>query len=317
MAEINPIKYSSELQKQLFPDNSFYKHAIKETGVADDVETVERPYQTEIEDAKTGNPNKLPLQANITEDGKDSYSTTLVYAPMLVVDTPSEFALNYNKRQTKQVQQASVINTKCAELTAVSWGPTKSDNIMKTTGSSRASNVIKTAGGTIGNRKAVTKADMVKLFNLLTRMNITGMAGKWYGLVTADFYSDLLQIAEFTDYDKTGQVSKLEQGILGRIMGIEIMTRSNKLSHTGLIYDNAGTAVKNALGDAVLATDRPANLFWHDKMTAVAEGKVKTSVNTNAAGYLGGTTLEAWTRFGAAHARYDEAGVVALLEDNV
>lgn len=314
MAEISPIKYSSELQVVLFPDNSFYKKSVQETGIADTVETVERPYQGTIGKAKTGQPASLPLQVNIAEDGKDSYNTTLVYAPPIAVDLPGEFALNYNKRQAKQQQQASIINVKCADIAAVNWGPTNAAQIMKTSGSSRASNVIASTGSAIANRKAVTKNDLIAVQNLLMRMNVSGMNGQYWGLVTPDFYSDLMKIAEFVDFEKTGQLTKLQEGIVGRILGMNIIVRSTEDSHTGLVYSNA--YAKKTLDAAVASTDCPAALFWNDKLVASAEGVLKTSINPNAPGYLGATIIESWVRFGAAHARYDQKGVVALLEEN-
>lgn len=314
MAEISPIKYSKELQVQIFPENSFYKHSIQETGIADTTETVERPYQGSIGKGKSGSPT-LPLQVRTARDEKDSYSTGLVYADPIAVDLPDEFALNYNKRAAKQVQQAGEINTRVANIAAVNWGPTVAGQILKTSGASRASNVIITASGNaIANRKAVTKADMLKVHNLLMRMNLSGIQGSLWGLVTADFYSDLLAIAEFTDYDKTGKDSKLAQGILGMIMGINIMVRTTEEQHTGLVYSNAYS--KLAIDAAVLTNSCPGNLFWHDKMTASAEGTLKTSINPNAPGYMGATIIETWTRFGASQARYDQKGVIALLEEN-
>lgn len=314
MAEISPIKYSKELQTQIFPDNSFYKHSISESGIADTTETVERPYQGAIGKGKSGPPS-LPLQVRTAKDEKDSYSTVLVYADPIAVDLPDEFALNYNKRASKQVQQAGEINTRVANIAAVNWGPTVATNILKSSGSSRASNVIVSASGNpIANRKAITKADMIKVHNLLMRMNLSGIQGQLWGLVTADFYSDLLALAEFTDYDKTGKDSKLAQGILGMIMGINIMTRSTDEQHIGLTYTNG--YVKNAIDAAVVSNSCPANLFWHDKMTATAEGALRTSINTNAPGYMGATIIETWTRFGASQARYDQKGVIVLLEEN-
>jgi hypothetical protein len=314
MAEISPIKYSKELQTQIFPDNSFYKHSIPETGIADTTETVERPYQGAIGKAKSGTPT-LPLQVRTARDEKDSYSTVLVYADPIAVDLPDEFALNYNKRASKQVQQAGEINTRVANIAAVNWGPTVATNILKTSGASRASNVVITASGSaIANRKATTKADMIKVHNLLMRMNLSGIQGSLWGLVTADFYSDLLALAEFTDYDKTGKESKLAQGILGMIMGINIMTRATEEQHIGLVYSAA--YAKNAIDAPVLTNDAPANLFWHDKMTATAEGALRTVITPNAPGYMGATIIETWTRFGATQARYDQKGVIALLEEN-
>ncbi len=314
MAEINPIKYSSELQKQLFPDNSFYKKALQETGIADTTERVERPVQGSLSAAKSGVPKTLPLQVDIARDDSDYYSTDLVYAPPIVVDIPGEFALNYNKRAAKQVQQAGTINTRVATIAAINWGPTESAQVLKTTGSSRTSNVVASTGSAIANRKAVTKADMIKVHNLLMRMNLSGIQGNFYGLVSADFYSDLLGIAEFVDYDKTGNTSKLEAGIIGRIMGIELMVRSTDDYSTGLLYSSA--YAKKAIDASVASSDCPAALFWHDKMVASAEGVARTSVNADKAEYLGGTLLSSWTRFGASWARSDQKGVVSLLEEN-
>lgn len=314
MAEISPIKYSKELQTQIFPDNSFYKHSIQETGIADTTETVERPYQGAIGKAKSGTPT-LPLQVRTARDEKDSYSTVLVYADPIAVDLPDEFALNYNKRASKQVQQAGEINTRVANIAAVNWAPTVATNILKSSGASRASNIIATAtGAVIANRKAITKADMIKVHNLLLRMNLSGIQGSLWGLVTADTYSDLLAIAEFTDYDKTGNNTKLAQGIIGMIMGMNIMVRATEEQHIGLHYTNG--YAKNTIDIPVLTNTCPANLFWHDKMTATAEGMLKTSINPNAPGYMGATIIETWTRFGASQARYDQKGVIVLLEEN-
>ncbi len=314
MAEISPIKYSKELQKEIFPDNSFYKKSVRETGIADTTERVERPVQGSIGKAKSGVPKTLPLQVNVAKDDSDYYSTDLVYAPPILVDTPGEFALNYNKRQAKQQQQAGVINTRVGTIAAVNWGPTNAVQVLKTSGSSRASNVVAATGAVIANRKAVVKADMIKVHNLLMRMNISGIQGGMFALVTADFYSDLLGIAEFVDYDKTGNTSKLEKGIIGRIMGIEIMTRATEDQSTGLLYSSA--YAKKAIDADVASADCPANLFWHERMVASAEGALKTSINPDRSEYLGSTIISSWTRFGASWARSDQKGVVALLEEN-
>ncbi|MGQ1889135.1 hypothetical protein ACT29H_01705 [Thermophagus sp. OGC60D27] len=311
MSEIRTTVYSKELQKQLFPDNSFFKKSIGETGVAINAIAVEKPQQGTIPKAKNGEPDSYPLKVTKADDSKSTYPVELVYAPPILITSESEMLTNYSKRQTKQEQQAGVINTRCADIAAHNWGPTKSTNIIKSTGEGRATNVA----GLTGNRKAITKADILKVYNLLLRMNVSGLPGKWYALLTADAYSDLLNIDDFVSYEKTGYTTKLEQGILGRIMNIEIMTRSTERMDIGLLYSNASTPVKRAM-DEIVNSDRPANLFWHEKMVCRAEGTVKTSINTDRADYVGGTLISSYTRFGAAIVREDEKGVVALLEDN-
>ena len=117
MAEIRTTLYSSELQKLIFPDNSFYKKSIGETGVADKTEQVEKPVQSKIGKAKEGKPESLPLSVETSTDSTKKYNTTLIYCTPLLIDSQSELLVNYNKRQTKQEQQAAEINTKVAAYT--------------------------------------------------------------------------------------------------------------------------------------------------------------------------------------------------------
>lgn len=309
MAEIRTTLYSRELQKQIFPDNSFYKKSVAETGVADTTETVEKPVQNKINKAKEGKPNALPLSVEVSTDTKKTYNTTLIYCAPLLIDSQSELLTNYSKRQTKQEQQAGEINNKVAAYAAYHWSPTASANILKTTGTARPSNIQ----GLSTNRKAVDKDDLLKLHNLMMRMNLSGVGGKWYGMVTPDQYSDLLKIPEFVDYYKTGFTNKLEKGIVGIILGVEIFVRTTEEGHAGILYKANGTPISSdsEMADTLLT----GGLFWNDKMVCRAEGAMRTVVNENAPGYLGGTIIECFTRFGADIVRDDQKGVIALLED--
>ena len=305
MAEIRPVQYSKEVQKLVFPDNSFHVHSVRESGIADTVTAVEKPVQGKIREAKTGEPESLPLKIYRPLDSKISYETQLVYAEPLLVESPSEFALNYNKRALKQQQQADEINTKVANIAATNWGPTKSDNIILTTGTARASHIT----GIAGNRKALTKDDMLALHNLILRMSA---AGQWFMLANADIHTDLLKIPEFVDYYKTGNETALRNGIVGKILNLNILLRSTDAGHIGLMYNSSKE--KKAEGAKIAASDLPASLIWNDKFVCSAEGRMRTAVNTSPAGFLGSTIIEAWTRFGADIIREDERGVIALLE---
>jgi hypothetical protein len=309
MAEIRPIVYSKELQKQIFPDNSFYKRSVSETGVADNAETVEKPVQTKIGKAKEGNPKKLPLEIQTTTDSKKTYPVTLLYCEPLLVDSQSEMLVNYNKRQTKQEQQAGELNTKAANYAAFHWAPNKKSNILTSSGGGRSSNIV----GMTSSRKAVVKDDLLKVYNLMLRMNVSGLNGKWHGLVTADTYTDLLSVPEFVDYSKTGNTSKLEQGVIGTLFGIDFYTRTTDEGHTGVLYKADGVTpldAESTIEDTLLA----GNLFWNDKMVCHAEGTLRSVINENAPGYLGGTIIESFVRFGADIVRDDLKGVITLLE---
>ena len=60
MAEIRTTLYSKELQKQIFPDNDFYKKSVAETGVADTTETVESRCKPQSVKRRKANRNPCP-----------------------------------------------------------------------------------------------------------------------------------------------------------------------------------------------------------------------------------------------------------------
>lgn len=307
MAEIRTTIYSKELEKLLHPDNSFVKHSRVERGIADNAVSIEKPVQGAIAKAKEGAPATLPLQVQNVTDGKHSCPITLIYHDPILIDSESELMTNYNKRQSKQEQQADEMRDKIAAYTVQHWSPTKTDNILETTGKARATNVV----GMTSQRKAITKDDMIKVQNLMARM-LMGQGANWYGMLTPDLYSDLLLIPEFVDYEKLGVESKLKEGILGRIMGIDLFVRSTEEAHNGLLYKNKNTPLS---GDSEITDELLTGaLFWSDKAVFRAEGRVQTFVNVAAPGYLGGTIIESKMRYGADILREDQKGVIALLE---
>jgi hypothetical protein len=305
MSQIQTVKYSSELQKQLFPNNEFYKNSLSETGIAADAATFEIPNLSDIDGASLGTPTKLPLSVSVSDDTKVTGTMKQLYCKPIVIQNEEEFTTNYNKRMNKQLQQAAAINTKAADYAVYQWLPTANGDIVVSTGTARATSVT----GLTGNRKALTKADLLNVKKKLMLANTLSVPGGLFALLTPDAYNDLLAIAEFVDYDKLGNTSKLEQGVLGRILGFDIMVRS-KDGHIGALYTASNAKLWAA---TTAATDRPVNLFWHSGMVCHAEANAMTYVNDNDATYLG-TVLNSSTRFGAEKCREDEKGVVALPE---
>lgn len=305
MGQIQTTVYSRELQKQLFPDNSFYKKAISESGLAANAKTFEIPNLTSVNEAKYDDRTVLPLPVVKSTDSKVSGTMKEFYCDPILIENEEEFIANYSKRQNKQIQQAFSLNTKCGDYAAYQWLPTLSPNIIVTDGTARATNVL----GLTGNRKAVTKANILAVYNKLLRMNAKQLPGTLNALLTPDAYTDLLGISDFVDYEKIGRADKLTQGIVGMLCGIDIMVRSNN-GHIGAWFKSDNTRLKAV---STAATDRPVNLFWHSGMVCQGEANPVSYINENDATYLG-TVINASVRFGAEKCREDEAGVVALAE---
>jgi hypothetical protein len=228
-----------------------------------------------------------------------------LYCNPILIENEEEFVTNYSKRQNKQLQQAASLNSKAADYAAYQWLPTLSANIISSTGADRATNVV----GLSSTRKAVTKADILKVYNKLLRMNVKSVTGGVYGLLTPDAYTDLLGIAEFIDFEKTGRADKLALGVVGMIAGIEIMVRS-KSGHIGALYTAASARIKTV---TTAGTDRPVNLFWHEKFVCHAEANALSMIRENDPMFLG-TVINASVRFGAEKCRVDEAGIIAIAE---
>ena len=311
--QITIKKFSAELQKQLFPDNEFYKKSRTETGIGASVESVDIPVAGNVGAAKSGEPETLPLQIKAREDSVKNYIVEPIYTDPYIVTNEESIVLNYNKLTDLASSLAMSVNTRAADIAAVNWGATLATNIAQMTGTARTTNVT----GTTGTRKGIAKNDMLNVRRVFNRMQLPNRGrGSIYGLLTPDMVDDIMKIPEFVDADKTGELSKLLAGEIGFIAGINLMMRTSDNGSAGLMYSEAATPVKRTIDEALAATDNAAAIFWHISMVRHAEGHAKSIINRNVAGYNGATIIENIVRFGATFDRPDQKGIFALVEDN-
>jgi hypothetical protein len=306
MAEISEVVYARELANYLSPNNAFYTKSrlIVEAATAGSYEI---PQLSQPASVHEGEPDSLPVSIKLAKDDKKVATMSQIWADPVAISSESEIVTNYSKRQNHQMQQAAQIETKIADMAARLWCPTDPALIVPTTGAARSSCVA----GITGTRKAITKDDLIAVQAIIRRSNIFSLPGVIYGLVTDDVYSDLLKISAFVDYQSLGVVSKLIQGIVGNLLGIEIMTRSNGYQHTGVVLSAANAKLGTV---TTAASDKPTSIFWHEAYVSRGESPVKVAVNVAPAGFLGATVIEAWKRFGGSPIRLDGRGTVALTE---
>lgn len=310
MAQISPKKFSNELQKQLFPDNAFYKKSRVETGIGADVETVDIPIAGDVGNALSGNP-VLPVAITTRTDNTKSYTVSPLYTKPYLVTREESIVLNYDKIQDVAMSLAMSVNTRAANIAATEWGSTL--NIVRTTGTATRTSAVT---GTTGTRKRIVKADMLNVRKTFNKMNLPelGKESIW-GILTPEMVDDLFLISEFVEADKTGELSKLINGELAYILGMNLLMRNNGVNSTGVMY-SVDASTKRTVDEALAVTDNAAAIFWHKAMVRRAEGHAKTIINRDAPGYLGGTIIENVVRFGAAFDRTDQKGIVALVETN-
>ena len=311
MADLRPQKYDNILQKNLFPDNAFYKKSMLDGGIAADVETVNIPEAGAVPSAKIGVPASFPLTVSQRTDSYKSYSVTQLYTEPILITDEEAILVNYNKLENIASDHANALNVKSADIAAYEWANTGgSSNIILTTGTTtRATEVV----GATGNVKRIVKDDIMKVKNYFMKMNLPNLDGIM-GLITPAQWNDLMNIDDFVNYEKLGLVGKLEKGILGRIMGIEFMVRWNDSYGANVVYTVGGAAKKAVhTGSAIASTDKSAAIFWHPSFVRHAEGNSKTYIDRDNLAYLG-TLLNSKVRFGATKNKTDEKGVVTLVE---
>lgn len=303
MAQISPKVFSKDLQKVMYPDNVFYTKAVKDVPAAN-ATSVDIPQSATIVRAQDGTP-VYPLSFKQTEDGVKNYTLGQLYVDPYLVEREEELVLSYDKAKSLIEQQGMAIATMAANKCAYNWAPDAAS--LSTTGTTRATTLV----GSTGTRKGIAKADILAVKKAFAKQNISTVG--IIGVITPDQHDDMLNIADFVDYEKTGQESKLKEGIIGRLMGIDFMVRwDDGYGSIGLQYNKLGTA-KVANGTEA-ADNRAAALFFAPKHVRYAFAYPETIINRKPAGYLGATIIESVVRFGASANRNDGKGVVSLVE---
>lgn len=174
--------------------------------------------------------------------------------------------------------------------------PTK--NIIHTTGAA----VAVTEEGQVGTRKAFTADDLAKSQALMNKMNVP-KTGR-YALLESYQYQQLMNSLSNNQMAAFQQSADLENGIVGKLYGFNIMERSTVLSFNG------NTPI--APGAAFEADTCVAALCWQKESVAVAQGEIKPFQTSDDPLYYG-DVFSAAVKVGGRCRRQDWAGVIAIV----
>lgn len=334
MAEVRVKIFSRDLQKNLFPNNAFYKRSKKDG--ASMAQSIDIPQAQTQASAVIGNVQiGYDASGNNLDDADKltvlkrintllNYANQNFFVPPIVIDKNNQDGeLSYAKQVEIREEMALELNTVVANYAAVKWAPSIAGNMVKTSGT--ATRVGQVVGGYAGNVKRTAYADILEVKKRFQKMNLP--AGKIFALPTPEFWEDILLIPEFADYNKTGLVAMAKDGVIGSWLGIQWMeARHNDKINANILYDEAVPAVPVKIDyvDAVVdgrtvkvitpnATTVSGCLFWHEKMVRRSEGNVNVYFDPNNAEYQA-DILSSNVRFGASNGRADEKGIIALVE---
>lgn len=296
--------FSSDLQKNLYPDNSFYKGNAKvDSGVAIDAESVDIP-QAGLPPKVLKNPEVRPIPMRVRKDDKKTYGVDLFETQPDLITNINQDLVTYDKRAAVLEDHISQLNTRIADEIAIRWSPTKADNIIRTTGTGNTGSKI---AGMSGTRKEVTYKDLIAICALLDRMEVPD-DGRRCLLIYSDIINlELKAISEIKDYDKTGIAGVFASGAIGRLQNMNVYKRTSVP-----IADTNGFA--KPYGSLVAGNDNLFILAWHPSFVRYAEGASEVYMDTTVKPGMGGKTMNAAVRGGATPNRLDERGIVALVQ---
>lgn len=306
MSEVLKKMFSDDLQKGLYPDNSFYNGAQSDAAAVDQ-DTIEVPQDEDGEAEVVVNPTQLPLPISTEEDKKKTYGADLLVTKPTVVTYNNQLLVSYDKRAAKLWKHQQTLDRQIAERILNAWGPAEAAFIRQTTGTAtRAAS----APGATGVRKVALEADFMWAMTLFNSLNIPKDGRRV--VVPSTMLEDILAIKKSWGQGTDQNNETLSKGAATRIFGFEVFERSSTLAYT-----EAGTPVKKAIGAAPAATDNVAAVFYHLRHVRYIKGAIKVNMDPYEKPELaGGMSMNALVRGGGMISRISEKGVAALVEDN-
>jgi len=303
MAEMLVKLFSKEIQSNLFPNNEFYKSSQLDGGVNINAKTVDIP-QAGAKPTIIKNPTSFPLTIGSRTDDVLTYSVDhFVTAPTAIQDV-NEMVISYSKRASVLQDHAKVLNSRVADEIAVAWSPTLAAQLSRTTGSASGSALAPSATGT---RLALTRDDIALIATKFDRDDVP--VSERNILFDADLYAQLLKIDSFINFDYINRKPTVD-GQIGEIFGMKVFKRSR-----AVLYTNAGTPVKKAVGATGAVTDNLAALAWASGEVRRAEGIAKIYSDLDNPAFVG-SVFNAAVRSGGTFARADQKGVYSLIQAN-
>lgn len=305
-AEVLKRLFSDDLQKRLFPDNSFYAGTQQDVAAVN-VEKIEIPQDEDGEAEIVVNPTVFPLPISIEEDKKKEYGADLLVTKPTMVTYNNQLLVSYNKRAAKLEKHLKSIDRQLAERIMFGWGPSLATFIRQTTGV--ATRAGSTPGAT-GVRKVAVEADFMWAFTLFNQMNIP--MDQRRVVVPPTMLEDIIAIKKAYGQGTDSNNELLAKGAVTKILTFDVFVRS-----ATQIYTEAALPVKKAIGAASAVTDNWGAIFYHTKMVRHIKGEVQVWMDPVPRGeYAGGIGMNCGLRGGSTISRLSEIGVCALVEDN-
>jgi hypothetical protein len=262
--------WANYIIERFFKDNQFLRFAYDDSQYVLTGRIVHIP-QPGAKPAVVKNRNSFPATAVRRTDtdvvyALDEYSTDPTHIPNI-----DQIHLSYNKQDSVLGDHMQVLDETVADDMIIKWAGNAT--IVETTGAA-----VAPIGAQTGNRKGFGHQDLKKL---MIRMNADNVPkNDRYVLIDDNMYEFFYDSLSDTNAKDFSRYADAENGVIGKLHGFNIMTRSSVLAAT------SANAIK-ALGAALAASDGLCSLAWQKNSVAFALGNTQLFQDTNNPLYYG------------------------------
>lgn len=221
------------------------------------------------------------------------------------IQNAEKVELSYSKIDSVLGDHAGALNELVANDMINKWlALTPQANIIATSGAATA---VKIAGQT-GTRLAAQHTDLKKARLKMNLQNV--LPTERYALIEENMMDEIVDSLSATQYKDFSMAYDAKTGIIGKLYGFDIMTRSS-VAISAAALNGSNQLVVNALGAATAATDQVTSVCWQKNSVTRALGEVKFFEKLDDPQFYG-DVYSALLRMGGRRRRADDAGVVVI-----
>lgn len=306
-ADIQAEFWADYIVKKLWKDNAFLMKAYSDDQYVIGGKIVHIP-QPGASPTVTKNRSSFPASAVRRTDTDILYPLDEYTTDPTHIQDAEKVELSYDKIDSVLGDHTNSLNQVVAEDMIYKWANgLPGANVIETSGASFTSNI----SGQTGTRLAMTHTDLKKA---RTAMNLANVPqADRFALLEENMLDQMVDSLSTTQYKDFSQYYDAATGIIGKLYGFNIMSRSTVAMTAASL--SSGNLVVNALGAATSATDQCASLIWQKDSVTRALGEVKFFEKINDPQYYG-DVYSALLRMGGRRRRSDNAGVVVIRQKN-
>ncbi len=294
---LNKQIWLNTIVENFFPDNSFATKSVDDSAFVSNA-TVHVP-NAGVPSGVATNRSELPASVSRRTDNELTYDIDELTTNPIHIPNIDTVELSYDKRQSVLFNDRTQLQKEAMQNLLYRWFV--ADNIISTTGAATAAHTSSTASG---NRKKITKADVLSLMVKFNEDDVP--AENRYLLLDAVMYADLLAEITGTELSAFLASADAQRGVVGQLYGFNVMQRSKVLKVNGnnalLKWEATATAAERACG-----------LAWQQQCVSRALGEVKMFDRVDDPTYYG-DIYSFLMRVGGLYRRYDKKGVCAIVE---